>query len=151
MRKCLLILAVLLLNVIVLEAQQSRRSPRGKRVYHSEGVSQRVDRMTHDMAMTYDLSEDQKIKLAALNRKWIKDNLNKAETKEKRNRKECNYDEINNMATPSVERESRLTAEKERLDSYKKELKNIFTTEQYKKYEERLAKKRENIIRENLK
>lgn len=150
MKKWLFVLAVLSLNVTVLEAQ-SRRSPRGKRVYHSEGVSQRVDRMTFDMAKTYDLSEEQTFKLSALNRKWIKDNLDKSDAKEKRNRKDCNYDEINNGVTPSVERESRLNLEKERLNSYKKELKNIFTSEQYKAYEERLAKKQENKIRDNLK
>lgn len=147
MRKVALILTVFLLNTLAVDAQYRDRRPRDRRMDYSERMDYRADRMTHEMAITYDLNDKQKDKLSVLNSEWVRDNwygsrngrYNNRHGRRGRGRCHYDYDDVS-RSTPGVYREARLKEESERLEAYKAGLKEILTKKQYKEYEKRVEK-----------
>ena len=146
MRKVALILTVFLLNTLAVDAQYRDRRHRDRRMDYSERLDYRADRMTHEMAITYELNDKQKEKLSVLNSQWVRDNRygsrnGRYSRHGRRGRGGCHYDYDDvNRSTPGVYREARLKEETERLNAYKAGLKEIFTKKQYKEYEKRVEK-----------
>ena len=138
MRKVIVVLSLILLTQLSVDAQ-SRKRPHRRQIDRTERLTLRAERMTDSMTAIYGLTDHQKQQLKELNTKWLNQNKLNRENNPRNKKQNRSYPCFMNdsicLGTPTLYKEVRLNKLENEVSAYRKELKKILTSKQYKEYE----------------
>lgn len=153
MKRISFLMIALVMSIGMIMAQGPRRGER-KQI----DPKARAERMTERMAKEYDLNESQKAKLLEVNLSMAEKATDKPMARPHKKHRgaekgkyTCSCEEKRQDVSAEKpernkeEREKRMAAMKEAREAYNTELKGIFTTEQYAKYEKNRTERMEKM------